>query len=327
MTFAAAVVTIDVSAARPLVAAAEAPHADTVMDLSVGGALVATIDFAGNWAVWRCSDLRRVAGGTIRGRVGRRVAISPDGARIVVLTGAEGIDYQWTAAIVDTATGNASSFGGNDFRRIAWTDAGLIAMGYLGYRLYDATGRMLMDGHHRPDPGSAWMGSVATRDGSRIYYMSQRRIAGVMVANGSALPAPDITPFARPSGNAAWAFPDFAVSDDGAMLALGFLDEVLVWRLSDGELLARIIPTGVQIVGAAVHFVGDQLIATFTHVMHQSGQRKTVVTYDVAARCIKDRLSTGSEFHGSKGGAAGDLLVAHGVALSLVRRSTIGRED
>jgi hypothetical protein len=76
--------------------------------------------------------------------------------------------------------------------------------------------------------------------------MSHHRIGGVVVADGSALPAPDITPFARPSGNGAWAFPDFAVSDDGAALALGFLDEVLVWRIQDGELLARIVPAGVR---------------------------------------------------------------------------------
>ena len=105
------------------------------------------------------------------------------------------------------------------------------------------------------------------------------------------------------------------------MLALGFLDEVLVWRISDGELLARIVPAGVQITDARVRFVGDQLITTFTHVMDRGGQRKTVATYDVATGRITDVLSTMPEFHGSKGGAAGALLVAHGASLSLVEPS------
>ena len=97
--------TVDVLAARPLTALAEAHHANTVMDLRVCGDLAATIDFDGNWAVWQGSDLRRVGGGDLPGRVGRRVALSPDGAQLAVLTGSEGIDYKWTAAIVDIATG------------------------------------------------------------------------------------------------------------------------------------------------------------------------------------------------------------------------------
>lgn len=310
---------LDVLASRPLIATVEACHADTVMDLSVSGDVVATIDFAGNWAVWHCRDLRRIAGGSVAGRVGRRVAIAPDGRRLAVLTGTEGVDYDWQAAIIDVASGNVAPFGDAGVSRIAWTDAGLIVMGPRGYRLHDSTGRLLVDGHHPPEPGSAWMGSAATRDGSRIYYMGHHRIGGVVVADGSAQPAPDITPFARPSGNAAWAFPDFAVNDDGSLLALGFLDEVLLWRIADGALLARIVPTGVQITDARVRFVGEQLITTFTHVMAHSGQRKTIAAYDVATGGITDSLSTTPEFHGSKGGAAGALLVAHGVTLSLVQ--------
>jgi hypothetical protein len=159
---------IDVLAARPLIATVEARHADTVMDLSVTGDVVATIDFAGNWAVWHHADLRRLAGGSLIGRVGRRVAVTRDGRRLAVLTGSEGIDFKWRAAIIEVATGDVAPFGGTDFRRIAWTDAGLIAMGPLGYRLNDPIGRLLIDGHHQAEPGSAWMGSVATRDGSRI---------------------------------------------------------------------------------------------------------------------------------------------------------------
>ena len=312
---------IDVHAARPLIAAVEARHADTVMDLSIHGDVVATIDFAGNWAVWHPSNLRRIAGGSLAKRVGRRVAITRDGGRIAVLTGSEGIDHNWRAAIIDVASGEVVPFGGTDFRQLAWTDVGLFAMGPLGYQLFDMTGRQQLDGRHPPEPGSAWMGSVVTSDGSRIYFMSHHQIGGVSVVDGTALPAPDITPFARPSGNGAWTFPHLAVSDDGDVLALGFLDEVLVWRIPEGELLARIVPTGVQITNACVRFDGGRLITTFEHVRANSGQRKTVATYDVATGHITDVLSTGSDFHGSKGGAAGALLVAHGVALSLVKPS------
>jgi hypothetical protein len=71
-----------------------------------------------------------------------------------------------------------------------------------------------------------------------------------------------------------------------------------------------------------VSFVGDQLIATFIHVRSGSAHRKTVATYDLATGRMTDVLLTMPEFHGGKGGAAGNLLVAHGVALSLVEPST-----
>ena len=74
---------VDVLASRPLIATLEACHADTVMDLCVSGDVVATIDFAGNWAVWRSGDLRRVAflaaseqGGVHRNEGGRERALA-----------------------------------------------------------------------------------------------------------------------------------------------------------------------------------------------------------------------------------------------------------
>ena len=313
---------VDVLASRPLIATVEARHADTVMDLSVTRDVVATIDFAGNWAVWQYGDLRRVAGGSVAGRVGRGITIAPDGRRLAVLTGSSGVDFKLQAAIIDVATGDAARFGGTDFDRITWTDAGLIAMGPLGYRLHDPTGRVLIDGHHPPEPNSAWLGYGATRDGSRIYYMGDERLGGVVVADGVALPAPDITPFAKPSSDFAWSYSDIAVSDDGDVLALGFWDEVLVWRIPDGALLAHIVPTGDEFVGARVRFIGDQLISTFTHVLSDSGLRKTIAAYDVGTCRITDVLSTLPDCYGDKGGAAGALLVAHGVTLSLVRPRT-----
>jgi hypothetical protein len=314
--------TVDVLAARPLTAAAEAHHANTVMDLSVAGDRAATIDFDGNWAVWQGSDLQRLAGGTLPGRVGRRVALSPDGAQLAVLTGYAGIDFEWTAAIIDLATGNVVPIGGHDYRRLAWTDAGLFAMGYLGYHLYDGTGRPLHDGYHPPLPGSAWMTSAATRDGSRVYFLAHRRIGGISAADGRPLPAPDLTPYARPAGSGAWAFPDLVVSDDGAALALGFLDEVLVWRLSDGELLARIAPTGIEIVDARVRFVDTQLVACFSHVWRDVGQRKTAVVFDLGRGRVTDAVTTTSEPYGGKGGAGGMLLVAHGSTLCRAARGS-----
>ncbi|MBZ0236143.1 MAG: hypothetical protein K8M05_27700 [Deltaproteobacteria bacterium] len=308
--------TIDVRTARPLAPTVEVHHVDTVMDLCVAGDAVATIDFAGNWAVWRCADLQQVAGGALAGRVGRRVALAPDGARIAVLTGSAGIDFRWHAAIIDIVTGVVVPFGSGDFRRLAWTEAGLFAMGPLGYRVYDPAGSLRLDGHHQPQPGSAWMASAVTRDGTRAYAMSHHRLAGFAFADRNELPAPDLTPFERPAGHAAWAFPDLALSDDGLLLALGFLDEMLLWRMPGCELLARITPTGVQITHARVRFSGDRLITCFTHVHADGGQRKTVATFDPAAREVTDVVSTGPQVHGGKGGADGALLVAHGPVLS-----------
>jgi hypothetical protein len=290
------------------------------MDLSVAGDRAATIDFDGNWAVWQGSDLRRLTGGALPGRVGRRLALSRDGAQLAVLTASEGVDYKWTAAIVDIATGNVVPIGGHDYRRLAWTDAGLFAMGYLGSHLYDSTGRLLHDGFHPPVPGCAWMCSTAARDASRIYFMAYDQIGGIAVPDGRPLPVPDITPHARPAGNGAWASPDLALSDDGAVLALGFLDEVLVWRMSDGELLARIVPTGVQIVNARVRVVGPQLVACFSHVKGDFGQRKTAVVFDLDRGRVTDAVTTTSEPYGGKGGADGMLLVAHGSTLCRAAR-------
>jgi len=146
------------------------------------------------------------------------------------------------------------------------------------------------------------MAARVTADARSVYFIRRNRLGGLELDTSRELPAPDISPFAPPSGSPGWDADGFALSRAGDLLTTGrCTGGIYVWDLASTHAIAELRWAGPQVSRTKAVFAPDgaRLVASFHHVITpQSYGRVTHVLYDLRAQRLIVGIDTQTHLTG-----------------------------